>query len=185
MPMLLLPSNLQRAWLRSFLAAVCLLATLLVAALAWLYGAKWLWLTAAVALLCAAGMIAPRWLVWPYRAWNKVARFYAALAEALVLKIAFFMVCVPAGWAKSRMNLERAPSNATYWRARENPTSTASSMVQRKGGKAEGWIARYIAWAKHSGQHWRLALLPYLIVLGALQSEEKESAVPENIYTLF
>ena len=185
--MILLPPTPQRVWLRSFWAAGCLVGAMLVGTLACLYGATWLSLAAVIVILFAAGMIAPHWLVWLYRAWNKLARLYARYAERLVLRIAFTTVCVPAGWAGSRIQVRRPPSEGSLWLARKKQTSIdRSSQAQGKKDKpTETWVARYIAWARQSREIWRLALLPFLIVLAALHSSEQESTVPENIYTLF
>jgi hypothetical protein len=182
--MILLPPNPQRAWLRSFWAAGCLVGAMLVGTLACLYGAKWLSLAAVIVILFTAGTIAPHWLVRPYRAWNKLARLYARYAERLVLRIAFTTVCVPAGWAAPRIQVRRPASEGSLWLARQKQTSI--DQARGKNDKpTETWVARYLAWARQSREIWRLALLPFLIVLAALHSTEQESTVPENIYTLF
>ena len=184
--MILLPPCPQRAWLRSFWASVCLLAAAFVGTLAWLYGTEFLWIEAAVGVLFASGMIAPHLLVWPYRAWNKLARLFAGYAEALVLRISFFTVCVPAGWSGSQIRVKRPLSQGTLWLSRESRKPVDQPLPARGNGmRDEGWIARYMAWAWQSGEIWRLALLPFLLLLFALQSREQESTVPENIYTLF
>ena len=185
--MILLPPNPQRAWLRSFWAAGCLIGAMLIGTLAYLYSAKWLLLAAVVVILFTAGMIAPHWIVRPYRAWNKLARLYSRYAERLVLRIAFITVCVPAGWAAPRIQVSRPASEGSLWLARQKQTSIDRS-VQARGKKdkpMETWAARYITWARQSREIWRLVLLPFLIVLAALQSEEQNSTVPDNIYTLF
>lgn len=184
--MILLPSRPQRAWLRSFWASVCLLGAALVGTLAWLYRTEFLWLTAAIGVFFAVGMIAPHLLVWPYRAWNKLARLYAGYAEALVLRISFFTVCVPAGWAGSRIRVKRPPPEGTLWLPRESQNPVDQPFpTQKSGMRDESWVARYMAWAWQTGEVWRLGLLPFLLLLSTLQSTEQDLTVPENTYTLF
>jgi hypothetical protein len=185
--MILLPPHThERAWLRSFWASVCLFGTAFVGILGWLYGIEFLWLAVAVGVLFAAGMIVPHLLVWPYRAWNKLARLYAGYAEGLVLRISYFTVCVPAGWAASQIRVKQPPLEGTLWLPRESQKPVDQPFsAQGNGMRDKSWIARYTVWAWQSGEIWRLAFLPMLLLLSALHSKEEESTVPENIYTLF
>ena len=185
--MILLPPHPQRAWLRSFWATVCILATIVLGTLTWINRTELFWFAPAFGILFAVGMISPRLLVWPYRAWNKLARFYAGYAEALIVRITFFTVCVPAGWAPSDLRVSRPPSEGTLWLSRgsRKPIDQPFPAQRSKGKRAEGWVARYAAWAWQSGERWRLALLPFLYLLFLVQSSDEESTVPDNIYTLF
>jgi hypothetical protein len=155
-------------------------------AIAPLVGAAILWATIMLVLPCAAGMLAPRFLIMPYRIWNRLARVYAGYAETVVLRISFFAVCVPAGWGGPRIQIMRPPLATSLWLSREVRRPAGPPISAHKENEpAQTWIGRYVAWAWQSGEPWRLVLLPYLIVLGTLTSSEQETTVPENIYTLF
>jgi hypothetical protein len=185
--MILLPSNPQRAWLRSFWVAVCLLAASIVFASAWLYRTELLWLIVAVGCAFAVGMSRPGLLVQPYRLWNRLARLYAGYAELIVLRIAFLAVCVPAGWIGTRIHVKRPPTKGTLWLSRDCQKPDGRPISARRSNRVQpqGWVGRYVAWAWESKERWRLMLLPYLLVLAALKSPEQKVTVPENIYTLF
>jgi hypothetical protein len=185
--MILLPPNPQRAWLRSFWAAIGILATIIVGMLGCIYKPELWWCAPALAILFAAGFVVPRLFVWPYRAWNKLARLYAGSAEALIVRIAFFVVCVPAGWASSDMRVSRPPSEGTLWLSSASPKPIEGPFPAKisKANRAESWVARYAAWAWQSEQKWRLALLPFLYLLFMVRSSVEEPTVPDSIYTLF
>jgi hypothetical protein len=185
--MIHLPPRPQRAWLQSFWLALSLMQATLIAVLSWLYGTQFLVWEAVAALLLIPGMIWPEILAWPYRAWNKLARTHAGFAEALILKVSFLTIIVPTAWVGSNLRLDRPQFETSLWVPRQSLPAAACKELQSMTGEShrDNWIARYVTWACRSRQMWRLALLPFLVLLSWFQTQEEDMALPENIYTLF
>jgi len=185
---ILLPYRPRQAWLKSFGLALSIAAALLAAVMA-LVGFPALSGLGALAacLLALAAMVRPETLRLPYRLWNKLARHYAAAARIWLLGTCFYFVFPVVGRAGSSLGLAPSPSATSHWVPRETlPAITYTS--QHRTGAAEapcgGWIRTFVSWAARSGNFWAIFLLPFLILLSALQPEEEE-AFPSNIYTLF
>lgn len=186
--MILLPPDLQRASLRSFWLALSIIALVLIGVVSLFHATRFLLWVAAVGVLLIPGVICPQILAWPYRAWNKLARIYAGFGETLLLRICFFTVLVPTGWAGSSLRLDRPRSERSLWLPRQNVPEVAYQELHGSQGRRvqkQSWVSHYISWSRCSKQMWLLALLPFLLLLSWLRSGEEEPALPENIYTLF
>lgn len=186
--MIVLPSSPPlRAWLRSFWLSLGLVATALVALLSLLDRIRSLPWAAALVFLLLPGLLWPQTVIWPYRAWNKLARVYAGFVETVLLRICYFTILVPTSRMGTRLRLERPQPEQSLWQARQSLGVHANKGLHGRSGRTgqgDHWISRYLAWAWSSGQQWRLALLPFLLLLSWLGAED-ELALPENLYTLF
>jgi hypothetical protein len=140
-------------------------------------------LTVAVAL--AAHLWPWAWTL-PYRAWNKLAKHYGDIARLYFLGLCYLIVSA-VGLAGPSKDFTRDPRFGSGWISRKSSSEPISnSRVQGDDTKAlkRGWIRTYVLWAIQSGQIWRCALLPFLILLSMLGSDER-SHVPTQTYTLF
>lgn len=72
------------------------------------------------ALLVLLGLIWPRALVWPNRAWMLLAEALSWITTRIILGIVFFLVVTPIGVVKRLMGWDplsrRAPRGESYWR---------------------------------------------------------------------
>jgi hypothetical protein len=100
-----------------------------------------------------------------------------------------FAIVVVAGGQKGRsLRLARPSSTASLWMPRGtlmpsvyiSPYSAATVRAPEKG-----WIATFFSWTRQSGNLWALSLLPFLMLLSALRTNQRKSDVPADIYTLF
>jgi hypothetical protein len=177
--MITLAGHPTRAALRGFGVALALLMAALDAVLVLRFGASCLLGMLPAGALAVSAIVWPRALTWPYRAWNKAARLYVRSAESALLALAFYTVVAPAGGATGGMHTP-ARAAPSLWLA----CPDAGGRAAVRGRTDEGWIGRYMQWARASGRHWHVALLPYLILLCWLHPEE-QATVSDNLYTLF
>jgi hypothetical protein len=102
---------------------------LLVGAVLTLLGSWWLyrghWPTVATgfvgigALLVILGAIIPRALVYPNRAWMKLAHMLSLITTPIILGLVYFLVIMPIGVVKRLSGWDplrrRAPAATSYW----------------------------------------------------------------------
>jgi hypothetical protein len=180
----------RRAWLRSFWIAISLVSGLMVSILcALLISPHWFASGAAFAVAVAVpGLLQPQIASLPYRAWNKLARAFVRVARFWVTGVCFYIICVTVGLSGSHARLAQPTSNESLWVARRISTSTTYNH-KYDGASQEfaqkGWIRAYFAWAVGSGNFWAVCLLPFLMLLAALENDDNRSPVAANIYTLF
>ncbi len=184
--MLVLPGPPRRSWIRAFWLALSLTAGLAAGLpLAVLEGRAGLLAGAALAaLLAAPGLLQPQAVRLPYKAWNRLARLYARLARPAFLVLAYAVI-VAVGVLGSRLRLR--PEAGSLWQPRRTIPSPAYSSqhagIQPSTGRRP-WPLGLAAWAAGTGNGWTLALLPCLLLLAAVEPEERELP-PPDIYTLF
>ncbi len=187
--MMILPSPPRRAWLMSFSFVISLSTGFLLAAVTALLGSRPWFLVGMIfaMLLAAVGLIRPEMARTSYRVWNVLARFYCRGAGLLLKGICFYGIFVPAGWAGSSLLLTRPTAFRSLWMPRQtlDPTTYTSQYdALDEGCSRRGWITSLLFWASRSRNIWALFVLPFLILLSALQDDE-ESTFPSGIYTLF
>jgi hypothetical protein len=72
------------------------------------------------AVLVLLGLILPRALVYPNRAWMKLAEAMAFVMTRVILGVVFFLIVTPIGLVKRMMGWDplhrRAGSSESYWR---------------------------------------------------------------------
>ncbi len=90
----------------------------------WLYRGKFTVVANVIipmgALLTVLGLLYPRALVFPNRAWMMLAEVLSFVSTRIILAFVFFVVLTPIGLIKRAMGWDplsrRAPSGESYWR---------------------------------------------------------------------
>ena len=83
--------------------------------------------------------------------------------------------------------MEAPPGDPSGWQARDAtdglPFSSQSDLAE---GMADGtaWVPSFLAWSRASGNAWMWALVPYLILLGAIRLSSQRSLGGQT-YTLY
>lgn len=180
----------RRAWLTSFWLVICASSGLLFVVLSVLLASPW-WLGAGVILTVALALLGLLWsqaISLPYRAWNKLAMYFAWAGRLYLTGIYFFVMFVVVGQVRSSFKLGGAAAlGASGWVPRK-PLAPAAYPSQYdvaiSDSSHKGWVRTYLSWALHSGNFWAVFLLPFLILLNALEPDGKKT-IPIGIYTLF
>lgn len=181
---------IRRACLRSFLFVITLLSGLCVTSVLALLVPRWFAASAMLTLvLTVVGLLRPHeWTMWLfYRVWNEIASRWASCARGILLGICYYVVFVAVGRTGSSLSLERTHPAHSCWVPRITLAPAAYGSQSRLPiGEfpQKGWITNVFSWAARSGNLWACGLLPFLILLSALATDE-ESEVSDNIYTLF
>ncbi len=96
-----------------------------------LFGARWLYLgrftsaatimLAVGVLLAGAGILFPRWLVLPNKAWMALAHALSCITTPIILGVVFFGILTPIGAIKRVLGWDplyrRAARRSSYWHA--------------------------------------------------------------------
>ena len=133
------------------------------------------------------GLLWPQMLSLAYRAWNKFARIFAGYARVLLAGICFYIIFVTVGRSGAALRPNRSPGSRSQWIPRETLAPAAYSAlhaVPMKRPSEHGWISDFLLWASRSGNLWVVCLLPFLILLSVLETDD-EGSFPSGIYTLF
>jgi hypothetical protein len=186
--MLTLPP-IQPATLRSFTATIAVLSALIVGLVLWLSGARWPFGLAVIiaSVLALPGLLWPKLARLPYRAWNKIASEFARIGRAFVSGICFYVVVVAVGRAGASIRLASPEAGESMWVPR---TALAEDSVQVRPAmpaserRHGSWISAFFSWAVRSGNFWTCFLVPFLMLLSALDVEWEEK-VPTDTYTLY
>jgi hypothetical protein len=185
---IILPSP-RIAYLRSFSLALTLLHLCIACILAYSLPVQpalfvFLFLLVGFPLI---GILQPAWMKAAYTAWNSGAGLFARAARVILTGICFYIIFLAVGRAGSRMDLHPPKREKSLW----NPKGTLPGAAfdrefaaVESSGAAKGWIRGYSFWARNSGQIWALFLLPFLVMLSALDSH-RDSRLPDGVYTLF
>lgn len=181
---MILPLPASLSWLLGFLFAACAVLMLLGALpIALLASPRWgLAIGILISLLAVVGVLKPETLNAPYRAWNALAKGYAALAREWTLR-ACFLALLAVSLARPRAAFFRHPALPSLWERRR------TAGVETCGRGAAGTIGGsraidYWRWARRTGNGWAACLLPFVLLL-ALLDEEERSALPDKLYTLY
>jgi hypothetical protein len=105
----------------------------------------------------------------------------------VLLGLCFYIVFVAVGRAGARLRLERPRPNGSLWIPRGDPASLGAARYPSPLAvpiHRTGLCGSLLSWAKSSGNLWACCLLPFLMLLRALEPESVDD-VPTNIYTLF
>ena len=89
----------------------------------WLYRNHWLMVAKGFlgigSVLVILGLLLPRSLVYPNRAWMALAKLLSLITTPIILAIIFFLVVMPIGFLKRLSGWDplrrRAPSSQSYW----------------------------------------------------------------------
>lgn len=187
--MILPPYPPRRAHLRSFALVIGGAAGLVAAALtsAYLGGVAGTAAGALVMLLIATpGWIQPELVRHAYRFWYLSSHRVARFARRALLWICYHSVFDLAGRAGNRLGIEPT-GKASAWTER---TTLPPPLFRSQDGSvvvdagAHGWVRPLSGWALRSGRPWVLALVPFLVLLNALD-DHRQDALPADIYTLY
>jgi hypothetical protein len=152
------------------------------------------WLAFGVILtstLVLPGLLRPQLALLAYRAWNKLARYLVRVLRLLLMGLCFYTVFLAVRCRKRRrssLKLASSTPNESMWVSRGTlrPESYASPYLAETGHSSRsGWIANFISSITNSGEFWAFSLLPFLILLSVLQTDDEQTNFPTNIYTLF
>jgi len=150
---------------------------------------RWIALGGVLTLVLAfPGLLRPQIVSIPYLAWNKLAREFARCSRILVMGICYYVIFAAVGRAGSKLMLSRPLSSRSLWIPLEalSPAAYVNQYsVIKDNSPGEGWISTYLLWAVRSGNLWACCLLPFLLLLSALESDQNTSEFPTSTYTLF
>jgi hypothetical protein len=185
MAMLSLPAP-RRAHLRAFWLVQSAYIAVLVTIIARVVGLRlnillgiFIWL-----LVALFGFAWPQAIARLYRAWARWAENYGCWAKKWLLRICYHLVLTPAGCAGSAISRERRES---MWvpRSTLSPLTYSSPHDLPFPGCSRSWIAAYYpGWTYKSGYLWALGLLPFILLISALD-EKSTDRYSGHIYTLF
>jgi len=185
---LLLPAaNSPRRLLSFWLVFTPGLAAMIATAASFWLQANWrLCAVVALAALVLPVLLKPTLARMPYRAWNKLVRIFGACASRFTLMVMFYIL-IAVGRAGSSLALRRPDERESQWVPRSALDPRAFFVQHRSPAKEidrSSWAANLYRWSSKSRNYWVLALLPFLLLLSALDTEQEEN-YPTNIYTLF
>jgi hypothetical protein len=189
--MMVLPQFPPRlAWLKGFWLVMSMIAGCLTAAVSSLllgpYG-----LVLGIILIPALalpGILRPRMMSIPYRAWNKLAYMFAHYARLALTAICFYIIFIAVGRTGASLDLGRPPTGRSLWVDRQMagmPMPDSRSGVVTEGDPPQGWVSTFLRWAAQTGNWWACCLLPFLMFLSVLENHQTAREFPADIYTLF
>lgn len=121
-----------------------------------------------------------------YALWNRAARAYGRRARPVILTVYYYAAFTAGRLAGSKVPMRRTDDHTSGWTPRRSllPEEYAS-QAPSAGAAGDGWWPVVVArWSLRSGRPWVIALLPLLVLLRGLDSDETEE-VESNIYTLY
>jgi len=175
--------------LRSFSVLIGAFGALLIVAFLFLSGTDSpLSLGAALGfVLSLPGLLWPKVMSWPYRAWNKLALEFARWSGLLLMVISFYIVLVAVGRTGSYLKLHQPDSDESSWVPRQTLAPKAYQAQYPNTARLPletGFVFPFVSWAVRSGNFWACFLFPFIWLFSALDSP-REHDLPSDIYTLF
>lgn len=188
--MITLPSPARFAYLRSFwLVMSCSSGLLIEVVLSQMTSARWFGFGLILAPIVALpGVLRPQTVSFPYRVWNKTARILAKYARLSLIGICFFFIFVVVGLTGGSLKLSCPRLGQSLWVPLDSlrPTTYASQHTLSNDCSArKGWISTIFSWSLHSGNLWACVLVPFLMLLSVLETEDSDNRSLTDIYTLF
>ena len=188
--MIIPPSSTNRAWLVSFWMIVSLFIGFLICVFAFFLSPSLRWIVLGVLLTAAIGLfgfLKPGFVSRAYQLWYQALCFYSLQTSQWLMRVCFYLIFIAVGGTKSSLRLKRPAADESQWVPREtlSPAGYASQYVDNpQGFPQQGWISHLMSWALQSNNNWAFCLLPFLIIIRALKTDQ-ESSFPTNIYTLY
>jgi len=185
--MIALPYPVTRICLRSFWSLICLFAGVLIGVLWPLplsVGSFGLGIILALTL-ALPGLLWPFLVSVPYRVWNKLAREFARWTRPLIIGICY-VIFIAVGRMGTSLRLAPPTSTESRWVTRRTlaPATYVSQYSVPLKESSQKWIPTFLSWAVHSGNLWACCLLPFLVLLSVVKTDQ-EDIFPADIYTLF
>lgn len=188
--MVMLPSqpyrgaNLKGFWLVVSASIGALVGSLLIL----LISPEWFGGGVAIAIVIAPiGLVWPMAVSKPYKAWNLLARYFAASARLALSGISFYIIVVTAGKMGSSLRLTAPAPTRSGWAPRDTLSGErliSPDIFPTRPSIDRSWILDYVSWAARSRNLWAVSLLPFLILLAAFETDTQRS-VPSETYTLY
>jgi hypothetical protein len=138
-------------------------------------------------VLSFPGLLWPKVMCWPYRAWNKLALELARWSGLILMAISFYIVLVAVGRAGSSLKLNQSDSDESLWIPRQTLVPKAYQAQYPNSARPPletGFVFPFISWAVRSGNFWACFLFPFIWLFSALDARP-ENDLPGDIYTLF
>jgi len=135
-------------------------------------------------MMALPGFWRPHAILGLYRAWDRWAESYALRARMLLLRICYYIVFAAVGCTGS--NIRRDAKSQSLWMPRTtlSPDTYLTQYDLTFSGFSRNWAAGYLMWAYRSGNVWACCLLPFLILIAALETQRGKANLG-SIYTLF
>jgi len=177
----------RRAYLRAFSLVQSAYIGVLVTILAAAVGMRRFILPGIIVglLMALSGLVWPQAMASFYGSWTRWAGNYGRWAKGLLVRICYYFVLTPVARAGATTGDER--NRKSMW----TPRSTLSPLTYGSqydlpfpGSNRSRTAAYYPGWAYKSSNLWALGLLPFLVMIAALDEESKER-YSGHIYTLF
>jgi hypothetical protein len=186
--MILLP-KIRAAYLKSFALVMGLALGLIAAVLLLLPRHEEIGVVVAITGLgCAVlGFFKPSAMAKPYGLWNAVAGSFARAARLALMAICFYIVFVAVGRAGTSIKLLRPGPGDSLWSFKMPLARSAFHYEYRASTDSDrdiSWVQGYGRWAKETKQIWTLVLLPFLVMLSAVEIYV-DRRFPTGVYTLF
>jgi hypothetical protein len=179
--MLTLPAPPRRAHLAAFAGALGLVGGVALGALLGV-AASPAWAALGPGLgtvLAAVGVLRPRAVAPLYAAWSGLEARYRRVARLAVKAAAFLPLVAMGPGGDARLGLAAPEPARSLWLPR-TPDADAPGVGAARGGL----VRSYAGWAARGGRWWTLALLPFLVLLAAIDADT-EPTLPTQTYTLF
>lgn len=132
-------------------------------------------------------LLRPQLAYYPYRAWNLIGRKFSQFAEQVLLRICFYGVLGAVSLAGGGLALSRLQVGQSVWVPRRTQcpeTYHFQDFFLSTGHVDSGWVKALWRWIIASRQYWVIAMVPFFILLSAVQTKQ-EGTLPSDIYTLF
>ena len=134
------------------------------------------------------GLIQPRIISWPYRAFNKASRIFGGQMTTVLLFVCFCIMSIAAGKKESLLKLGEPREFHSLWESRIPPgmsQENESYGVSVISSPHRSWASTFVRWAIDSGNWWMCALFPFLLLISVLAKEQEMTTVPGSVYTLY
>jgi hypothetical protein len=139
-------------------------------------------------ILILIGSARPQLGLILYKAWNRFARYFAALCQAYVIAICYILIISPVGKVCSALRITAPGPSESLWvpRSSVHPRAYRSlyGAADEKVESIDSLWRSFVSWALRTDSLWACALLPLISLLGLLEAEQ-EVEVSSDIYSLF
>jgi hypothetical protein len=180
--MLTLTSPARRAHLQAFSLAIGFTGGATLGCLLALHLGLWgIGLGLCLGLIGAAvGLRRPQSMRRAYVMWNRLSDLYMHAVRFAMKLVCFLILTLLGRRGASPLILVHPGAARTLWEPREQADHRSAL-----DGTRAGWCHGYLAWTRRSGKWWALSLLPFLVVLAAIETEAEAAMPSQTTYTLF
>jgi hypothetical protein len=133
-----------------------------------------------IAVLLSIGFIQPV-AGRGYEIWNKLSIRFSRYATAW-LSLSVLLVLYIVGLAGSKLQKRHPVNETSMWMLKDSTDLIQEATGESKRGE---WLGAYMNWVRTSKNWWAIILLPPLILINLINTEEYTASVPRNTYTLY